>query len=128
MLRHKRKLFVIFSILSSTAFSAVSEESRLLEELTGKKSAVRKEDAALKASVAQSPAQIILKQAHDSFKLRQYRQALEQYDRVITHYGQTSEAMLAFKGKAELYTEMGLEAPAQLNRRLADQASKKITQ
>ncbi|AGH95189.1 hypothetical protein [Pseudobdellovibrio exovorus] len=125
MLRQKIKLFVIFSILSSTAFSAVNEDTKLLEELTGKKH-VTKQDILAKRSAAQSPAQLILRQAREASIQRQYRQALEHYDRVIRHYANTQEVVQAYKGKADLYTEMGLESPAQLNRQLADKAGQKF--
>lgn len=125
MLRQKIKLFVIFSILSSTAFSAVNDEAKLLEELTGKKH-VTKQDILAKSSVAPSAAQLILRQAREASMQRQYRQALGHYDRVIKHYASTAEAVQAYKGKADLYTEMGLESPAQLNRQLADKASQKF--
>lgn len=122
MKRQNKLLFLVpilfFSNLSIAAVNPKSEESKLLEELTGKKATPK--------AVAVVPAAVALSKRHldagvIAYKSRNYILALKHYNTVIVKFPKSAEVKSAFLAKAKLYRDMGLNEQSDLNLRKANE-------
>lgn len=124
MKRQNRLLFALpflfFAQLSMAAVNKKSEESKLLEELTGKKP----------VPVVPAKATSLSKRHLDAgvfaYKDKNYILALKHYNTVIVKFPKSAEVKFAFLAKAKLYREMGLVEQSELNLKRASEINTNI--
>ena len=114
--------FLFFAQLTLAAVSKKAEDSKLLEELTGK--------AATPVAVVAPAAVAPLSKRHldagiVAYKNRNYILALKHYNTVIVKYPKSAEVKPAFMAKANLYHDMGLAEQSELNVRKAEAEANK---
>ena len=110
--------FLFFAQLSLAAVNKKADDSKLLEELTGK--------AVAPVAVAAPPAAVALSKRHldagiIAGKNKNYILALKHYNTVIVKYPKSAEVKPAYMAKANLYREMGLTEQSELNVRRASE-------
>jgi tetratricopeptide (TPR) repeat protein len=112
--------FLFFAQLSTAAVNKKSEETKLLEELTGKKAAPAAAVKALPLSKRHLDAGVV------AYKSKNYILALKHYNTVIVKYPKSAEVKSAFLAKAKLYREMGLQEQSELNLKKATEINTTI--
>ena len=137
-------LLILTISLTNTSWASVpkaNEKDKLIEELTGQKSANKAAVGASKspqASANSSAAKTVkpqdktslsrlhLNAGFQAFTKKDYIKALKHYNTILIKHYNTPEVKSAYLAKAKLYQEMGLIEQAQLNVKLANEFEKKI--
>ena len=123
---------LLAAISANAAVQKQNEDQKLLEELTGKKSAisaVAKPQATVTTATQKNVAAVpvsrkLLDAGFFAFTKKDYISALKHYNTIIVKYPKSNELHLAYLAKAKLYQAMGLIEQAQYNIKLANEAAK----
>lgn len=129
-------LFLSISLTSTVAFSSVptkpDEKAKLLEELTGKKSATTAQASAsaVKTQPVKPAENIPVSRRHlnagfQAYTKKDYITALKHYNTILVKHAKSAEVKSAYLAKAKLYQEMGLIEQAQYNVKLAQEIEQK---
>ena len=98
------------------ALASVTSDQKIMQELTGKNSQEVMSKSKLKAMPLSFQHLYAGKQAAAQ---KNYIKSIKHYNTVIKKYPRSSEVKQALIAKSQVYKEMGLAEPAQLNMRMA---------
>lgn len=100
---------------------AITSDQKIMQELTGKSDSVFS-----KADLKRQPLSVQhLYVGQKAAQQKNYIAAIRNYNAIIKKYPRSPEFKKALVAKANLYKEMGLNEPAQLNLRLANRSAAK---
>lgn len=117
-------LFLTFQ--AEAAVQKQSEQQKLLEELTGKKTVAPVAAQKPSAVVDNRPiSRKLLDAGFHAYTKKDYIGALKYYNTIIVKYPKSNEIHLAYLGKSKMYSEMGLIDQAKLNLQIANEIGKK---
>lgn len=128
----KQKLLLLICSIFFLTFQAnaalpkQTEHQKLLEELTGKKTAPPVAAKKTVPVVDNRPLpRKLLDAGFHAFTKKDYIGALKYYNTIIVKHPKSNELQLAYLAKSKLYSEMGLIDQARLNLQIANEIGKK---